>query len=492
MRIRILSAFILILMSIPTGNANADYIVLKNGRHVTGEIVGYDRTGFSFVSRDSRKPKHIRWSSIDPQCAQKLRRQLNVAAIAEQTEEEEYTEDVIALYLHLTNGGCIMGVKVDESEDHYTLTRRGMLFSVNKEMIAWQVEKSVDPLSVYTREELAKKRMEEFRPETAIDFKAYGDYCKDMKTYEEAVKAYRKAIELNPGFTSGLEPVIDLLNSILRDDKIRKEYTRIRCRAFLQHNYREAEVMLADLRIKYPDKSELADKIRQDIETDKKTWQLNQMAYWYFRHFYSECKRVAVQTGRLEDAMAELPAIKEKVEAFVIRKLNLDQSEFNQLWQNRNKDGNWVMLRMASYGSGTFMAEAQHAQSGENIQKDIKPGRSIEGPIRIKGGGKSNSGKGALPDKWSRGHKIRRPGEVATLQEWWAERPVLARHSFVKAKYAEKYLKIHRYINLPCTNCGGTGRRMWIRFGIGSGPGMGYHTCTVCHGLKIYKEIRFH
>ncbi|MFC1587370.1 tetratricopeptide repeat protein [Planctomycetota bacterium] len=508
MKARLLILLLLCFLILLCGTAYGDYIILKNGSHRTGEIVGFDRDGFTFVFADSRKPKHLRWSRIDPQYAQKLRNELRLKAL--ENEEEIIVEEEVATVLKLKNGGEIMGVLVDKGEDHYTMTRRGLVFTMPGSQVASVKEVYIDALKIYTKSELAKKRLAEFKPETAVDYKAYGDYCKHLEEYAEAKRAYLKAIEKNPSFRKALNPVLDILDILEQDKNIRRDYARIRLTAFSYHKYAKAEELMNDFRYKYSNKGDLIDKIEKDIEADKKKWLMQQMAYWYFRTFYSQCRRVAIYDKELKVALSNLRYVKDNVEDFVISKLNIDRSTFKKMWKKRNEDGNWVMLRMASYGTGSFLARSPNAgRPKAQKPKSIKPGRSVEGPIRVKGGPTSGGGKGrsgrrgdgshvvkgrnGLVIVWPKGfYKNRGPGVIASKQEWWSNLSVLARTSFLKAKYAEKNLKIVRINNLPCSSCGGRGSRRYINFNKGAKKIVGNNICTVCHGLKVYKEIRFH
>lgn len=463
-------ACLLLLALLSPALGKTEFIRLQNGSYVEGEIVSIADDGFTFVSKSALEPRFIPWRNIDPMFATQMRE----SYLLEKAEREmnAAVEEVPALRVTLKNGGVLFGALEGRDETMMHLFRRGMRFSISLDQIQSTSEELVDPREVYLEDDLLDRYVDDMAPETAEDFVELARFCRGMDQFPEALNAYRLAVKQNPEMAEALKSEIDLVEAMLKNESILAKYKDV-CGAAARNDFEAARNMVKD-ELRASTSEDLTKRILDELERKRKDYLHDKIASLYFKKLNRECWRVS--SFGYDNAMNELARMKEKTEEYVMEQLQIDATTFREVWDNRNRNGNKVTCRRASFGSGTFLSKCE---GREESTAAGKPKRS--GPIRIDPS-VTASNSGTLPT-------VGQPDPVPT---WWSNESNQARWNFLRARYAETYLEIENVYSKACTSCGGGGKRKAVNWDREAHEIVGWVLCRVCRGQGVYKDIKFH
>jgi hypothetical protein len=483
----------------------AEWIRLRDGSFFFGEVKAHDESGIRVLRYDTGGIVELRWDHLAPQESERLR---TVFGYLSRAGEEVR---IVADRLRLTDGREEIGILVErEDPQFFVLRNKENTIRVPKDRVVLPFEKvEVNALEVYTKDQLYEERRATIDPSSPADQLELARFLVRILDYARALVHYREVQRLDPSFHPGevAAQIASCENLAKRQEEIDAlaEIDRARGRK----RFTEALALLDDFVERFPQSPLLGDVADRRRRTQARLEE--EVRRETARRWYDEAGDVAYEKGfdrsfTHEQAMrfAEEEMSKEilaRVTQAIARSLLPEATEdsIRAAWEAR---GPFARSQRASYGQGTFVLGREKALAGlveekEEAATDARSKEERELAERVR--------------RYLEAIQAGRQGGAAEEDEnapanWWESVTAGTRRQWILAYYAEHGgdMEVVRVYGDTCRNCGGEGTIEVIALvGVSNeaaGPGgqgsQGSQTrsrklCPDCHGLAVYRVVRF-
>jgi tetratricopeptide (TPR) repeat protein len=470
---------------------------LREGGLLWGSVESHDEGGIDFRRLDNGGHVRLPWNLLDPSFEHDLRQRYGYVDIAE--EEVMVSAD----RLRTVDGREIVGRIIDRTDDAiYVKTARSLVAVPMVRLAGPSTLVRVPALDVFTREELYQQETTARRaalaaetPEATRAHFELAQYCERILDYENAVRHYERAAELDPGFRPGdmqsvlaraqrkaaAQAQVDFLGEIRRERQL--------------GNYVAALALAGSFRELFPDSPLFEDlnKLRASVLAAQERDLAEAVARrWHF--FASRLVAKAARELEFEAATAWVDGqASDQVLAAVVEDVrsidpDIDADRVRQLWLARERG----RPHRASYGQGTWLLGEDRARAGLDDEKDASSGserdnarEELEERIR------------RFLDQQRVAARSRQGADEEDPARFWSEWNHAGRAQWLLAHYAEfsSDFDVRDVQFRSCRDCGGTGVRELISTGPAVSGGGGTRTrllaCPTCHHIGIVRRISY-
>jgi hypothetical protein len=441
-------ATVAVAFLLPLQAAHAEVIRLRTGETIKGRPVADQSNENVLVVEDflSGAVRRFEWNVVDPEDARRLK--------TDWGWESEAMEAVKGhrLVMRLVGGATedVRGLVVKETETHYHILRGGKVLEVPKDQVEEKVEEDLDPLDIWTGEQLVQKFMEEIEKEGAdlsnLDSREHwriAEYAQQVGEFEVAQRHYKACADDDEFLRQAVaKQRLAAVEEILRNAAALDALRDIRQAVSLK-SFQRARELLEVFPSAFPDAGE---QIKSRFDKTKTLYNRKRAEHFQFEAKIRFPKLVMKEINAkvrepelgLSDVTSwtrrELPdaAFEQLTAMMQERDDSVTNAEARAFWDARKKSG-W---KTATYGAGTFIVDPPK----------LRP------PKR-----KRSSGKQKRPKGGAAKFEVPKP---PTRDSWWKDAAPAHRASWVMAFFAEnsELFEVSDTFRFSvCTVCNGAG-----------------------------------
>lgn len=427
-----------------------DFVRLKSGRHIAGEILQADAEaeGFYVKRWDTGGMVYVRWEQVSG--AEKQRITGAGAAATGQLFD--------AVRILTTMSRLVIGRLVSEDDRAYTVKIKGQTQNVQiiKSAVAKFDKVRLPESDLYTPDEMLDKRLAAADARDANALADLAEFARRAKLFARAVELFKQAA----GVATDPKLAADLKNRGLETEAqmILAEIQTLSENADFDNALVKAESLIAThgqtetVKAK-PDLVEAIKKAQEDfVKNRDETLKKLVLVQWRKERSTRLQKIVTDDKDDIQKAMADALALDEQLVQALGEKLKAQPEEIQQWWSQRDKK-----MESASYGPGTWIA-----RGGQDGGEDL---------IEIVEDDKKTSGQGDTIDDLFRRFKQGGMGQgqpngdysepLESSAEWWTKQSVTVKREWLEAYYAESSPFVTRdtdpAVTKTCSRCSGAG-----------------------------------
>lgn len=202
---------ILLFIAAVAQDISGEVIRLKNGRVLVGTILEDEEKseGFRFLPADKDSPIFLMWSQISAAD----RERLQGGGTAPDTAEADLIDGVRII----TNIRIVEGVVLTENETDITLKNAQGTPIIAKSAILKRLLIKIKKLSIYTPLELLQAKESELPMKNPDSLIILGSYARELKQYNEALKYFERAVEMDPSKQAQVVQLLESLQTEMRE-----------------------------------------------------------------------------------------------------------------------------------------------------------------------------------------------------------------------------------------------------------------------------------
>lgn len=482
---QILAVSAVLLISFLAQPVQAEYIILKSGTKIDGEILEYDENRIRFERSSDGRTAWLTWSQLDEDFAEELKAKFFTKRSDVDKEPEIGT--VPGVRLILDSGGLLFGVEVVEESDevNIALRKRASVIKIPRARIAKTESVDIKIHLIYTEEEIYQQVIDEYGTlETADDHLAVAQFCHAIGALEKAIEHYESAAALeveDEGRARKIAHKAKVLRHVLKSDEIAVAYRRVISAVRFSDNFEKGEEMFQEFALSFPDETELIEQLTTDFAEILGDRLMSKVIYSYYWKLSTEIEQAS---RRYDDFYECLDHVKETipdiVADYICRRYGMTAEEFDEFWGNRKAN----LTRCSTYHGGSFIILHGIVKPKRSSRKTTKrpPGSTYApGDEKKDSGGESGSSLKKIVTIY---------GKTVNIGKWWIKYPVWNKVQWLKAYYAECHLHIRKSKLIPCDKCGAKGYKVVISVGAKAGAsGERKKTCEKCFGYGRLKTV---
>lgn len=456
------------------GAGEGEFIPLKDGEILVGEVQAHDEFGLSVRRLDTGGLVQLRWSHLAPPFEKALREKLGY------TYDESAEILVEADEITFLDGTRKVGRIVEQTPERVVVKdSRSSLGYARSVLAGAPVKVRVPALDVYTKDELYTERLSQVDTTTAQGNLELARYLELIQDFARSQQHYAECKRLDPKFH---EVEIGQALTRVEQKKLRQEefdYLREIEVSRYQQQWDKAIALCDGFAAKFP---KALPASRQDVEKRRASVlaaKQKAMVKKTYLEFFRAAETIALQKAsdrKLTIEGAKNFAANEMKRLLVEKATKSIQREFKEvneqeavkLFGSRGKE---PKVRHVSYGNGTFALGSAAARKG------------------IDSGGGSKASPAESQEEAEMAKKLKRLLERTSgtaggqaekkkldpAEEWWqTQAAVYERAQFLLAYFVEYASDFERvgYQGRTCVGCGGVGSLPVSNVGLGNSGGV--------------------
>jgi tetratricopeptide (TPR) repeat protein len=356
MKAPLISAFMVLLVVFSLGQEEKCTLRFLDGTLKTGYLIKIDRKGIKFRPEGTKVAIRFGWEELAPECAEELKKKyLRVEPLP-----KKFALDGVKIITK--DGKELKGIIIERfSTDEEIFIKSAQVSKFIKRHEIKEIHKTkLDPLEVYTSEELSKILYDRILPSDAEGYERLAEEFKKLKLEAEAVRAYKLSLALRKeDFPQG-RLYKDLLKLRERIANIALKETLYQAQEeYLLGEYEKVLERLNKVQeslIKLPLRDEILHelkRIRVELNLLREITKDQKIISEYSRTIDALilAKAISRELSCKEAEWYVENRLKGEVEGLIAHRFNIDKESIKIIWEKRSRFG----LKKLSYGKASWL-----------------------------------------------------------------------------------------------------------------------------------------